>query len=119
MPKRLSLQPHLALDELQRRYRTAKDPVARSHWPLVWLLAQGLPSQQVAAVTGFTANWVRTIAQRYHLHGPTGLGEECHRNPGSAGLLAVGAGQGKPILLVCDGAGWHVSPQVQVPAGIH
>jgi hypothetical protein len=26
---------------------------------------------------------------------------------------------GKQILLVCDGAGWPVSPQVQVPSGIH
>jgi transposase len=32
---------------------------------------------------------------------------------------AVGAGRGKQILLVCDGAGWHVSPQVQLPAGVH
>jgi hypothetical protein len=32
---------------------------------------------------------------------------------------AMGAGRGKQILLVCDGAGWHVSPQVQLPAGIH
>jgi hypothetical protein len=32
---------------------------------------------------------------------------------------AVGAGSGRQILLVCDGAGWHVSPQVQLPAGVH
>jgi transposase len=32
---------------------------------------------------------------------------------------AVGAGAGKQILLVLDGAGWHVSPQVQVPVGVH
>jgi DDE superfamily endonuclease len=32
---------------------------------------------------------------------------------------AVGAGRGKQILLVCDGAGWHVSPQVQLPDGVH
>lgn len=32
---------------------------------------------------------------------------------------AVGPGQGKQVLLVLDRAGWHVSPQVQVPAGIH
>jgi transposase len=32
---------------------------------------------------------------------------------------AVGAGRGKQILLVLDGAGWHVSPQLRVPAGIH
>jgi hypothetical protein len=32
---------------------------------------------------------------------------------------AVGAGQGQPSLLGLARAGWHVSPQVQVPAGIH
>jgi transposase len=32
---------------------------------------------------------------------------------------AIGAGRGKQILLVCDGAGWQVSPQVQLPNGIH
>jgi len=52
MPKRLSVQPHLALDELERRYRTAKDPVARRHWQMVWLLAHGRSSDRVAAVTG-------------------------------------------------------------------
>jgi transposase len=31
----------------------------------------------------------------------------------------VRAGPGKQILRVCDGAGWHISPQVQVPPGIH
>ncbi len=32
---------------------------------------------------------------------------------------AVGAGLGKQVILVLDGAGWHVSAQVQVPAGVH
>jgi transposase len=32
---------------------------------------------------------------------------------------AGGAGRGKQILLVLDGAGWHVSPQLQVPEGVH
>ena len=32
---------------------------------------------------------------------------------------AVGAGHGKQILLVLDGAGWHVSAQVDVPRGLH
>jgi DDE superfamily endonuclease len=31
----------------------------------------------------------------------------------------VGAGADKQILLVLDGAGWHVSPQVQIPVGLH
>jgi transposase len=31
----------------------------------------------------------------------------------------VGAGPGQQLVLVLDGAGWHVSPQVQVPTGVH
>lgn len=32
---------------------------------------------------------------------------------------AVTAGDGKQILLVLDGAGWHSSPHVRVPGGLH
>lgn len=31
----------------------------------------------------------------------------------------VGAGPDKPVLLVLDQAGWHCSPQVEVPAGVY
>lgn len=32
---------------------------------------------------------------------------------------AIGAGHGKQVLLVLDRAGWQLSPQVEVPAGLH
>lgn len=32
---------------------------------------------------------------------------------------AVGAGQGKQVLVLLDRAGWHLSDRVQLPAGIH
>jgi hypothetical protein len=32
---------------------------------------------------------------------------------------AMGTDRGAQVVFVCDGAGWHVSPQVQVPAGVH
>jgi transposase len=89
MPKRLSIQAHLAVDELETHYRRAKDPVARSHWQIIWLLAQGLTSGQVAAVTGYTVNWIRTIARRYNQRGPVGLEDRRHRHPGARGLLSA------------------------------
>lgn len=64
MPTRLSIQPHLTREDMERRYRTAKDPVARSPWQRVWLLAQGMPSEQVAAVTGYSLTWGRIMVQR-------------------------------------------------------
>jgi hypothetical protein len=50
MPKRLTLNPHLTLDELEQRYRSAKTVTERSHYQILWLLAQGKPSEEVAAV---------------------------------------------------------------------
>ena len=87
MPRRLSIQTHLGVDALETHHRRAKDPVARSHWQVIWLLAQGLPAAQVAAVTGYTVNWVRTIARRDNQRGPAGLEDRRHRNPGATGLL--------------------------------
>jgi transposase len=89
MPRPLSIPAHLAPHELETRYRRAKDPVVRSHWRVIWLLAQGWASAPVAAVTGYTVNWVRTIARRYNQLGPAGLEDRRHRNPGAAGLLSA------------------------------
>jgi transposase len=90
LPKRLSIHAHLAVDDLELRYRRAKDPVVRSHWQVICLLAPGLPSAPVAAVTSYTVNWIRLIARRYNQQGPSGLEDRRHRNPGATGLLSAG-----------------------------
>lgn len=87
MARSLTLPPHLPLAELERRYRAAQDPVARSHWQIVWLLARGDPTAAVASVTGYSVNWVREIARRYREDGPDGLGDRRHTNPGAVPLL--------------------------------
>ena len=60
MPKRITIQPHLSLDELEIRYRGAKDPIERSHYQIIWLLACGRPTEEVADVTGYSRNWIST-----------------------------------------------------------
>ncbi len=39
MPKRITIAPHLSLDELEQRYRHAQDPIEHSHYQIIWLLA--------------------------------------------------------------------------------
>ena len=85
--RRLAIPPHLALDELERRYRRAPEPVARSQWRMVWLLSGGAPTAEVARVTGYSVTWVREIARRYREEGPAGIGARRHGNPGAAPLL--------------------------------
>jgi transposase len=83
MPKRLELSPHASTEELERRYRKAKDPVERSHHQIVWLLSQGRTTEEVCEVTGYSPGWVRRIARRYNERGVEGLGDRRHANPGA------------------------------------
>ncbi len=87
MARKLVIPVHLPVADLERRYRRARDPVARSHWQIVWLLARGEPPAAVARATGYTENWVREVAKRYREGGPDALGDRRHANPGAAPLL--------------------------------
>lgn len=87
MARRLTIPPHLSLDDVEARYRRAHDPVARSHWQIIWLLAGGMATAEVGRVTGYSVPWVRELARRYREAGPAGLGDRRHANPGGAPLL--------------------------------
>ena len=81
MSRRIHLHPHLSVDELERRYRTAKEPNERTWWPsgqLLWLLAQGRTATELSAVTGYRAYWIGQIAKRYHEEGPAGMQNRRH-----------------------------------------
>lgn len=88
MNKRLTVRAHLSLADLRFRYREAKDPVARSHWHIIWLLAQGKTTAETAEATGYRPAWIRTIAHRYNREGPQGLGDRRHSNPGGRFILS-------------------------------
>jgi transposase len=83
MPKRLELSPHASTEELERRYRKARDPVERSHLQIVWLLSEGRTTEEVRRVTGYSPGWVRQIARRYNERGVDALGDRRHQNPGA------------------------------------
>lgn len=87
MPRCLSLTPHLSDAELERRYRACRDPVGRSHWQMVWLVAQGYSCPAVARLVGYSETWVRTVIHRYNADGPAGLTDRRHANPGQPPLV--------------------------------
>jgi transposase len=84
MAKTIKLQPHLPSDELARRYRAARDPVARSHYQIIWLLSTGQTTGAVMAATGYSRGWVQQLAKRYNAGGPAALGDRRRHNPGGA-----------------------------------
>ncbi len=87
MPKRVSIEPKLTLAELEARYRKARDGVERSQWQIVWLLAQGKTTGEVARITGYTVSWIREIARRYNQSRT--VGDMRHNNPGVKALLST------------------------------
>jgi transposase len=89
MNKRITVKPHESIEYIEARYRKAKDPVERSHWQIIWLLAQGKTTGEIAEVTGYCASWIRSIAHRYNNEGPAGLGDRRHDNPGGTFILSV------------------------------
>jgi hypothetical protein len=88
MPKRLRLEEHLSSEELEDRYRKARDPVLRSHYQIVWLLSLGKLTREVREVTGYSPEWIREISLRYNELGAEGLGDHRHQNPGASPLLS-------------------------------
>ncbi len=88
MPRRIIVQPHLSVAALEQQYRQASEPVKRSHFQILWLLAQGHNAEQVAQVTGYTPVWIRQLAKRYNQEGPQALGDRRRHNPGGQFFLS-------------------------------
>jgi transposase len=78
MARHLQLQSHLSVEELERRYRAAKEPNERSWWQILWLLSRGHTAVQVSAVTGYSAYWIGQIAKRYNAEGPASMHNRRH-----------------------------------------
>jgi transposase len=79
MARSIYLEPHLSTVELATRYRTTLDPVERSHWHFLWLVARGFTAKALASVTGYSAYWIGKIARRYNARGPDGVKDQRHR----------------------------------------
>ncbi len=116
MPKRLELSPHASTEELEHRYRKAKDPVERSHCQIVWLLSAGKTTGEVCETTGYSPGWVRQIARRYNERGVEGLGDRRHGNPGAKErALLDEAGEAELLQALCGpppGGGMWSGPKV-------
>jgi transposase len=84
---RLELVAHLSLEEIGRRFRAARELVARAHWQVVWLVGQGRSGGEVARIAGFSRAWVGASIRRYDSDGPESLGDRRHRDPGAKPLL--------------------------------
>jgi transposase len=73
MAGRIHLRTDLSVDELERRYRAAKEPHERSWWQILWLLSRGRLAKDIAEGTGYSRYWIGQIAKRYNAEGADGM----------------------------------------------
>lgn len=87
MPKRVTIEPHLSVEQLENAYRFACEPVKRTHYQIIWLLAKGMGKQEVVAVTGYSRSWIYELVWGYNRIGPETLGDQRTSNRGSSERL--------------------------------
>src|SRR5882724_5271574 len=61
-----AIKPHLSCSELEHRYETALEPIAKSHFHALWLLSRGYDIDEVADLLSFSTRWVRIRIKRYN-----------------------------------------------------
>lgn len=88
MSNRLKIKGHLNTEEIEDHYRKATDIVERTHWQIIRLVEQGKSTPEIAEITGYCINWVRTLIHRYNEGGPEAIEDKRHYNKGGSFILS-------------------------------
>lgn len=75
MPTRIVLTDHLSTEELEQRYRQASSGIESRQFHVLWLLAQGHPTEKVSQITGYGQNWIYQIIRKYNQQGVESVGD--------------------------------------------
>jgi hypothetical protein len=105
----ITIKAHLSTAELEGRYESAADPIAKSHFHALWLLSGGYEIDEVAELLSFSTRWVRILIKRYNEGGPDRLGDQRAHNGTEPTILtpdALAALQGRVKSPPDDGGQW-------------
>ena len=89
MAKRVTVNTELTAEELHEHYRSAANPVERTHWHILWLMKEGHTPSEIASMLGYTARWVRTIVGRWNTLGKPAILDHRRTLPGAPCLLTI------------------------------
>ena len=82
-----AIASHLSVTELEGHYKSAEDPVSKSHFHALWLLSMDYKTGEVAAILSFSPRWVQRLVKRYNAQGPHSLGDRRLTNGAAPAIL--------------------------------
>jgi transposase len=112
------IKRHLSSFELEARYETAAEPVAKSHFHALWLLSAGYGVDEIAELLSFSTRWVRELIKR----GPDRLADQRVHNGTKPTILtpeALAALKQRLQTPPKDGRLWTGPKVAQWLAGFH
>lgn len=109
-----AIKPYLSSVELKLRYKSATEPIAKSHFHALWLLSRGYDIDETAEVLSFSTRWVGILIKRYNEGGPSQLGDQRANNGTEPTILTPDAlGKLKQRLQTPpDGGGVWTGPKI-------
>lgn len=71
--KLAKVKDHLAIVELEERFRTCTDAREKTRWQVILLRARGMGTSEVARICGYNRDWVHQLVRRYNADGAESL----------------------------------------------
>ena len=87
MSRRITIEPHLSKEELQNRFREAKNSILAHHYQIICLLVQGKTTSEVMEITGYSRSWIYELVWGYNSLGPESHGRHRQQNRAHEPLL--------------------------------
>lgn len=60
----------------------------RSHWQVLWMVARGFRTDDIADAVGYSPTWMRKLVGRYNDGGADAMGDGRRHDPGAEPLLS-------------------------------
>ncbi len=74
---------HFDASEVESRYKLCTNAREKTHWQVIMLAMNGMPSKEIAQLVRYSQRWVEKLIQRYNEQGKNGLSDGRQRNRSS------------------------------------
>lgn len=89
MPKKIKINNHFSIEELEKLYKNSSDAVKKSHIQIILLYLSGKKTKEIIEITKYSSKWIYKIVHRYNNLGLEGLNDNRHNNSGRTTLLTA------------------------------